>query len=188
MIKPFCSFSFTRYDYKRSVVWTRALQFLLLQDFNSRYLFVNVHCSWPQMDRIRIQWRSELGGEERRQLCLCGQSYRKVTLFPPTMNDEAQKQWTFQANVTIYTWTTWHQKLIVLNYSSSEKFVESFHIKLNMTSIANETEPCLAMNLYKEKSSEGRGRSSVAARHRVSPTADCVWIMSWEMLRIKVYR
>ena len=61
------------------------------------------------------------------------------------MNDEARnKQSTFEANVTIYARTKSHQDRSIVFFFGKRKFVESFNITLNMTSIANETEPCLA--------------------------------------------
>ena len=60
------------------------------------------------------------------------------------MNDEARnkQQSAFEANVTIYAWTKWHQDRSIVFFFGKRKFVESFNITLNMTSIANETEPC----------------------------------------------
>ena len=63
--------------------------------------FVNDH-KWIKSNG-GVSW--EEGGQLGRSLC--GQSDRKVTLFPLTMNDEARnKQSTFEGNVTIYAWTT----------------------------------------------------------------------------------
>ena len=89
----------------------------------------------------RVSW------EERGQLgtSLCGQSYRKVTLFPPTMNDEAQKQTVNLSSKCDYLCMdnmTSKTDRSILFFFAKRKFVERFHIKLNMTSIANETEPC----------------------------------------------
>ena len=59
-----------------------------------------------------------------------------------TMKPETNSQPLKQMWLTIHAWTKWHQDRSIVFFFGKRKCVESFHITLNMTSIANETEPC----------------------------------------------
>ena len=89
-----------------------------------------------------VSW--EEGGQLGRSLC--GQSDRKVTLFAISMNDDAQKQtvnfWSKCDYLCMDNMTSRTDRSIKVFFFGKRKFVGSVHITLNMTLIANETEPC----------------------------------------------
>ena len=123
-----------------------------------------------------VSW--EEGGQLGRSLC--GQSDRKVTLFAISMNDDAQKQtvnfWSkcdylCMDNMTELNWTRTDRSIKVF-FFGKRKFVGSVHIiTLNMTLIANETEPCLEPLWREDRWRPRKERSGAGFSH-------CGWIMS----------